>query len=705
MEGTYLYYLFYLLVVVETLIFIYAISKLFLKYRKGSPDAIQRLSFKTFFFRAFFGIFNWSSHKKIDKSDRKILLAHQSMILGLFILFLGTVYISINQDILILLFDINTFFGSFYQIFSFLMELAGLVAVFSAFYLVYRRASRPKRLDYARADKRDLNPARNKWIKEDNFFNFFIIFSLFTGFFLETVRIVADSIPDYEIYSFIAYPLAYVLQPFFTLELAESVYLYTWWFHFFQSVFFFAVIIPYTKGMHMLTAYLSIITRDTKAGLRLPPKLESKEDYGYKTIKDLSWRDLISLDACTKCGRCHISCPAQIVGHPLSPRDLILDLREHAAVTLGSPEYSFRNKSTNKTVDQLLVLEEENPTILPETIWSCTTCMACITMCPVGIEHIPLIVQLRRGLIEEGVIDNGISGVLEKVGKYGNSFGKSAKQRSRWSKKLDFKIKDARKEKVDFLWYVGDFASFDQRVQEDTQKVAKIFNHAGLDFGILHDGEKTTGNDIRRVGEEGLFEMLLEDNLEVLKNAEFSRIVTTDPHTLNSLRNEYTEFDSSLVEEPYKSNIIHYTTLLWQLVKEKKLIIKKKFSGTVTYHDPCFLGRYSGEFDAPRNLILAMGFELIDMPRCKENGFCCGAGGGMIWNEDIPAGDRPALNRMREAETVNASKFIVACPKDKVMFSDAVKDFPMEVIDVANLLFESLEIPIPEINTEESKSE
>ena len=361
---------------------------------------------------------------------------------------------------------------------------------------------------------------------------------------------------------------------------------------------------------------------------------------------------------------------------------------------MGFPEYSFRTDTRKeRKINQLLVANENNSPILKETIWSCTTCMACVQECPVCIEHVPLIIQLRRGLIEEGDLDSGIQSTLEKVGRYGNSFGISNKQRAKWTKSLDFEIKNAMKEKVDYLWYVGDFASFDNRAYADSILLAKILHHVGIDFGLLFEKEKTAGNDIRRIGEEGLFEMLVEENLEILKGCEYSKIITTDPHSLNTLRNEYTDFDPEFIAKPYNESVIHYTTLLWELIQSGKIQIKKKFSGDVTYHDPCYLGRYSGEYDAPRNILKALGFNLKDMPRCRENSFCCGAGGGMIWKAETQKGDRPALNRMREADSIHVDKFFVSCPKDKVMFSDASKDFKIEVFDIIQYLFDSMDIP------------
>jgi len=250
--------------------------------------------------------------------------------------------------------------------------------------------------------------------------------------------------------------------------------------------------------------------------------------------------------------------------------------------------------------------------IKADTLWSCTTCMACVEACPVGIE---------------GTMEDSLQDVLMNIGDYGNSFGQSDRMRAKWTKELDFKIKDARKEEVDYLWFVGDFASYDQRIQGISRKVAKILNDAGVNFGIMYEAEKNSGNDVRRIGEEGLFEMLVEDNMAALEEASFKEIFTTDPHTLNTLKNEYPEFGGNYT-------VKHYTQLLIELIKSGKIQVKNKLNYTVTYHDPCYLGRYNGITDEPRELLELLGVTLKEMPRNRSNSFCCGAGGGRIWMDD-----------------------------------------------------------------------
>jgi len=326
-------------------------------------------------------------------------------------------------------------------------------------------------------------------------------------------------------------------------------------------------------------------------------------------------------------------------------------------------------------------------------LWSCTTCMACVEACPVGIDHVSTIVDMRRSLVDKGDMDPLLQQTLQNFAGQGNSLGKSARMRTRWTKGLDFKIPDARKEPVQYVWFVGDFASFDERAQMTSQAVARVLHDAGVSFGLLYEGERNSGNDVRRIGEEGLFEMLVEQNLSAFADADYEAIFTTDPHSLNTLRNEYPEFG---LDKP----VYHYTELFADLVARGVVALQTPLTGTrVTYHDPCYLARYNHITDAPRKLIEATGAELVEMPRHGTETFCCGAGGGRMWMMDGPeTEERPSEQRIREAQTLgDLDYFLVSCPKDLAMYSDAVKvvgaDF--EVADLTMLIERALVAAAP----------
>ncbi len=553
-----------------------------------------------------------------------------------------------------------------------LLETAVIVGVV---YMLYRRLiAHTPRLFGLRAAEQRYHDAPH-W--EGILILFFILFIMLGGLFYDAGRLVADDIHgparDFA-------PLAALTAGALgglSHSAAHTISEVGWWVHC-TIVLIFLCLLPLSKHFHVLTAIPNVFLA------KLPPNSVPRplvDDIpaagvaaldpppegliGVATLADLSWKQVLDGFSCAECGRCTAVCPATAGGTPLAPRQLILDLRD--AVYHGE--------------------RGESP-ISDEVLWSCTTCMACVEACPVGIEHVTTIVDLRRSLVDKGEMDPLLQKTLQNFGGQGNSQGKSARTRARWTKALDFKIPDARKEPVEYVWFVGDFASFDERAQLTSQTVARILHDAGVSFGLLYEGERNSGNDVRRVGEEGLFEMLVEQNLSALGDATYEAIFTTDPHSLNTLRNEYPAYG---LDKP----VYHYTELFADLVARGVLSLQTPLTGTrVTYHDPCYLARYNRITDAPRKLIEATGASLVEMPRNGTNTFCCGAGGGRMWMTDGPETDeRPSEQRIREAQELgHLDYFLVSCPKDLAMYSDAVKvvgaDF--EVAELTSLIERAL---------------
>ncbi|HBY92860.1 MAG: (Fe-S)-binding protein [Ardenticatenaceae bacterium] len=450
----------------------------------------------------------------------------------------------------------------------------------------------------------------------------------------------------------------------------------TWWLAL-GLILLFLPYFVYSKHIHLMLAPLNWILREERPLGRLEPPTGNGQ-VGADRLQDLRWYQLLDAYACIMCNRCQDVCPAHGSGAALSP----------AAIEINKRYFLNRHLAAfaDKRLDPPPLLEMA---VSKEAVWSCTTCAACLRICPVGNRPLLDIVDIRRSLIQAGdTPDPNLQSTLESFGRQGNSFNKPSRQRAKWVKGLDFAIKDARQEPVEYLWFVGDFASYDPRMQENTRTVARLFHRIGLDFGILYDGERNAGNDVRRVGEEGLFEMLVEQNLKALGKAEYKTIVTTDPHSYNTLKNEYSDFG---LQVP----VYHYTELLDTLLASGRLKLGRQLNVAATYHDPCYLGRYNGVVDAPRRVLRALGVDLREMPRCRENTYCCGAGGGRIWM-DSATGVRPSEQRIREAAALGAiSFFVVACPKDMAMYSDAVKttghDGRIEVVDIARLVAEALQ--------------
>jgi len=678
---------FYVVGGLASLVFVYGFWRRIAKYRRGRrEDRFDRLGRRIA--RACLTIL---SNSTVRKGERLGGTAHTLILWGFVVLFIGTVIVAIDHDVL-RFFGLKLLQGGFYLGFSAVLDVFGVLLVLGLVAMIARRALvRPAALDYARADEQGGRYDRSAYATDDAIFLWLLFFIAVSGFLVEGLRI-AQTMPEFERWSPVGWALAGVLGGLSEGALHDA-HLWTWWIHGI-AVLSFVAYVPFSKMMHIVTDAANLVFVDERAGRRLPapPKdAGSSRSAGYARITDFTWKELLDLDACTKCGRCHVACPANAAGTTLSPRDLILDLRTFANRALGTPEWleqRFLEGSAwpaNGGPD----VDVATRVVRPETLWSCTSCMACMQACPVGIEHLTSIVQMRRHLVDQGSVDDNLQSALTSLADYGNSFGQSPKKRGRWTKGLSFEVKDARKEPVEYLWFVGDFASYDPRIQALSRQVAEVFERAGVDFGILYDAERNAGNDVRRVGEEGLFEMLSEENVEALGAARFKAIVTTDPHTLNTLRNEYPDLGAQYA-------VHHYTGLLAELLADGRLRVAKPLGRAVTYHDPCYLARYNGEVDAPREVMRALGLDLCEMPRCGANTFCCGAGGGRIWMDTSNETRRTSEQRIEEALALGGVRtFVTACPKDYTMYCDAVKTLgkegEIEVKDLIELVAEALD--------------
>ncbi len=717
--------LFYLLAALATLVFFAGLGLKVRKYlrgrhedRFGSPGG--------FLERTLRGLFATATSRTVGKRDEYAGIWHAAIMWGFIVLFIGTAILTVDTDIVgIFAPDYHFFWGAFYVGYSLALDVLGLVMLAGLVAMGFRRwRARTPAVDYRRVDLGEATSDRSGFARGDWIFVGWLAILGVTGFTVEGIRIVAHAFPSFEVWSPVGYALAGLFATLgLTAEAAAGLHLTMWWGHAIIALAFVAYI-PFAKAIHMLTSGATVAIRSPLAGRRLPvleaapaPVLRSMAapvasdgHLGLRDLADLSWKQLLDADACTKCGRCHAACPAVASGAPLSPRDLILDLRTQADATWAilAPNAEHRsdrayggngNGAGVSGEDAEPVFEIRPPSdggliagglIKVETLWSCTTCLACVEACPVGIEHVPTIVGMRRSLVDQGIVEPGLQAAFVNISKQGNSFGQSGRLRGKWSDGLPTPIRDARKEPVDWLWFVGDFASFDVRVQQATRLVARVFERAGVDFGILFEGERNAGNDIRRAGEEGLFEVLVEHNVGQLSKARFRRIVTTDPHTLNTLRFEYPQFGADY-------EVWHYSELLAALFRDGALTAGAPIERTMTYHDPCYLARYSEVTVAPREVLAAVGATLVEMPRNRANTFCCGAGGGRVWMDDSGLRERPSEQRIREAAALEGVvDFVTACPKDLTMYTAAAKatghDGRLAVSDLIELVAAAIEL-------------
>jgi Fe-S oxidoreductase len=421
-----------------------------------------------------------------------------------------------------------------------------------------------------------------------------------------------------------------------------------------------------------------------------------KDQFGVAAVEQFTWKGLLDFTTCTECGRCQSQCPAWNTGKPLSPKLLVLSLRDHA---YAKAPYLLAGGNAHAGVDALALAEAERPliggpdeqgVIDPDVLWSCTTCGACVEQCPVDIEHVDHIVDMRRyQVLIESSFPSEAGVMLRNLENKGNPWGAPQNTREDWTKGLDFEVPRAGDaDDFEYLFWVGCAGAFDDRAKRTTRAVATLLHEAGVDFAILGEGETCSGDPARRVGNEFLFQMLAQQNVETLTEAGVKKIVATCPHCFNTLGNEYGQLGLNV-------EVVHHTQLLARLVADGRLTPVQPVDGGVTYHDPCYLGRHNRVFAAPREVLAGSTTGVTEMPRNAERSFCCGAGGARMWMEER-IGKRINIERVEEALSTGAGTIAVGCPFCYTMIGDGVtakgEQDNVEVVDVATVLLRSLKV-------------
>jgi Fe-S oxidoreductase len=464
----------------------------------------------------------------------------------------------------------------------------------------------------------------------------------------------------------------------------EGWYLGFLWAHWFTVVFVLAII-PYTRYLHMIASIFNGILRNQPRGVLKPIDLEKAESFGVATIDQLTWKQNLDLYSCVVCGNCQELCPAYESGKKLNPKKVIQDLKKHL-LKVGPELVAAKAKGEPAPANPKVPLAEN--VILLDEIWACTTCGACDEVCPVWVDHIDKIVDLRRNLVmEQASIPETAEGALRSIEDRGHPWRGTTLSRTDWAEGLDIKVL-ADDQDVDILFWVGCTEALEERSTKVAQAVAKLLKAAGVNFGILGTEESCCGEPARRLGNEYLFQMQAEKNIELLKSYGVKRIVTACPHGYNTIKNEYPQFGGNF-------QVIHHTELIAQLIKEGKLQIKKSLSELVTYHDACYLGRYNNIYQPPRQIIKSIpGIRLAEMERNRRRGFCCGGGGGHMWLEE-QEGNRINEMRTEQAIETKAQTVITACPLCLQMFDDGIKakeaEEKLRVMDIAELVAAQIE--------------
>jgi len=480
-------------------------------------------------------------------------------------------------------------------------------------------------------------------------------------------------------------------------------------------VLVFLAFLVYSKHLHIFLAPVNVLfsRRPNALGALEPMRSNGKvldfeeadpdtDVFGLGKIEDFTWKGMLDMGTCTECGRCQSQCPAWATGKPLSPKQVILDLRDHAFAK--APYLLASSDSEREKLPEAVKAEAERPlvgsaadhgVIDPDVLWSCTNCGACVEECPVDIEHIDHIDGMRRHqVLIESAFPVEAAGMLKNLENKGDPWGMGQARRAEWMTELDFEVPvvDAKIDPdVEYLFWVGCAGALEDRAKKTTKAIASLLHTAGVKFAVLGPAETCTGDPARRIGNEFVFSMLAQQNIETLNEAGARTIVASCPHCFNTIANEYPQLGGNY-------EVIHHTQLLARLVDQGKLKPAGRVDEKLTYHDPCFLGRHNKVYTPPREILEAVpGVEATEMHRCKSRGFCCGAGGARMWMEER-IGKRINTERIEEALALSPDTISTACPYCLVMLGDAVNEKKskgeaketIEVVDVAQLLARSV---------------
>ncbi|WP_025025795.1 heterodisulfide reductase-related iron-sulfur binding cluster [Caldalkalibacillus mannanilyticus] len=650
-------------------------------------------------------------HKKLMK-DKKSGIMHFVMFYGFIILQFGALDL-IGKGL-----TGNPYwlpFGSAYPYFVFMQEITVLLILLAVGYAGYRRfIEKLPRL------KRNFKSSIVIILLSS------LMLTVLMSLGFEAVMLVQEG--ELAAGFYVLHPVSSVVALAFgwlSLEAATVLFYIFWWAHNLVLLTF-LLYVPQSKHFHIFVAPINIFFKRKVH----PGKLstidfedESAEEFGVGKVENFTQKQMIDLYACVECGRCTNMCPAAGTGKMLSPMDLITKIRDHltdkgAAITSRTPwmpVFAFSGAQGNQLAlaaakvqqagsDEVAVATEKEllsnfeyninligDVITEEEIWACTTCRNCEDQCPVMNEHVDKIIDMRRYLVlTEGKMATEAQRTFNNIERQSNPWGINRNERINWrTEREDIHVPTVKEvEEFDVLWFVGSMGSFDNRNKKVAHSFAKIMNEAGVKFAILGNEEKNSGDTARRMGNEFLFQQLCQENIEIFQKYGVKKIVSTCPHTFNTLKNEYPEFG-------LEAEVLHHTELIAQLLKEGKIKPTKEVKERITFHDSCYLGRYNNIYELPREILQTIpGVELAEMDRNREDGMCCGAGGGMMWLEETE-GKRVNIARTEQALAVNPTMISSGCPYCLTMMGDGTKALEVEekvaTKDIVEILEMSLE--------------
>jgi len=614
-------------------------------------------------------------HRRIVR-DRYAGAMH-ALIFGGFVLLLMGPFLDFMSEHVYHFLEGNVYLGV-----SLMLDVGGLLVLAGIGLAAYRR--------YV------VRPARLENLLDDAIALALLSLIIITGFAVEGLRIAAtelDAHPDWAAWSPVGFVFAQAFSPLgedATLGLHQGL----WWSHMLISFGAMAyVFLSFSRLAHIVASPLNMFLRPLNGrGVLKPIEItETLETFGAGKIQDLTWKDLLDLDACTRCGRCQEVCPAHLTGKPLSPKKLIQELKadlveQGPALLRGKRNGQSAPESDCPALVDRVVTEDE--------LWACTTCAACEEVCPVRIEPIGKIIAMRRNLVlEQGKISGSVMSSLRSVQDRGHPWKGAPASRTDWLSGLDVKTIDSNGGNG-LLYWVGCTAAVQERGMNVPISLAKILAAAGVHIDLLGHEESCCGHFARRLGDEYLFQCQAKQNIETLQRYQVKKIVTACPHCYHTLKYEYPQFGAQF-------EVVHHTELILQLIDEGRLQFSGELNKVVAYQDPCYLGRYHEIYEAPRKILAAIpGVKVVEMSSCRSHSLCCGAGGGRMWMEEEPD-QRVNQLRMKDAVATQADIVITACPFCLQMFEDAAgaleMEKPLEVLDLVELLERAVKLPVTPI--------
>ena len=661
-------YSFYLTTIVAILASGYLFSLRSRNWERGLPERRNKLL--THRFIELFKALNMNTVRR----SRAAGLMHSMIYVGFVLLFIGTITLEIHH---LMPPSLKFLQGLTYQIYSAILDGASLIYIYGLTWAIYRRLFTSE------------SRIKDKTLKDDYITLFVLLFIGITGLTTEAARISLLERPLYEIWSFVGYPISFLIPT----NIASIFHQISWVLHV-VLFFIFLILLPITKLRHIVISpinmYLSPNDKPKGAMRDMGNLLEATdvENIGTATIEDFTWKQLFDLDACTVCGLCTSVCPANITGKLLDPREIILKVGQVMSES-GSPSVSPTvSSATDLKVSSSNVFE----LISPQEIWACTSCKACDEICPVNIEILDKILDMRRHLaLVASDFPSELGKAYVAMENSSNPWGASQDKRLDWTDKLDFEVPvlgEPGTEAAEYLYWIGCAGAFDDRNIDVTLAVATLLHKAGVSYAVLGPKEQCTGDSARRTGNEFVYQQLAIQNIQTMNSFNIKKVITQCPHCFNTIANEYPQLGGEY-------EVIHHSQLLTELVNSGRIEVGTSENPySITYHDPCYLGRHNDIYMAPREILGSIGgIEIREMPRHGTKSFCCGAGGGRMWMEESE-GKKINIERITEAIETGADQVAVACPFCYIMMDDGVKELGEEsnvkVRDVSLILLENL---------------